>query len=361
MPPVSHLPQYLMANPRFLNFNRVPANFLSLRAALLLLLFEVILGVIGYIILEDYNLPDAFYMVVITISTVGFSEIEPLSEAGRIFTSGLIFVNIGVFAYLLATFSYYIIEGEIFKRMHLNQIEERISKMEGHVILCGFGKYGKEISSNLAIHGTPYVIIENDPEKIEIIQQTDSDILYLEGDATLDEVLQKAGIEKARGLIAALGDDSDNLFLVLSARALSPKLTIVSRAILERSQAKLIKAGANHVVMPENIGGFYMAMLMNKPGAVEFFSFITSEYHSDMGFEELHYRDLPEMYQGRPISDLALRSQTGANIIGYRNELRVYQVNPPPSVVLKPDEAFIVLGNEEQLGKLRQICKAPDA
>lgn len=346
-----------MANLRFLNFSRVPVNFLSLRAALLLLLLEIILGVVGYIALEDYNFPDAFYMVVITISTVGFSEIEPLSEAGRIFTSGLIFVNIGVFAYLLATFSYYIIEGEIFKRMHLNQIEERINKMEGHVILCGFGKYGKEISSSLALHGTPYVIIENDPEKIEIIQQTDSDILYLEGDSTLDEILQKAGIEKARGLIAALGEDSDNLFLVLSARALNPNLTIVSRAILERSQAKLIKAGANHVVMPENIGGFYMAMLMNKPGAVEFFSFITSEYHSDMGFEELNYRDLPEMYQGRPISDLALRSQTGANIIGYRNEMRDYEVNPAPSVVLKPGEAFIVLGNEEQLKKLRILCK----
>ncbi|WP_020536662.1 potassium channel family protein [Lewinella cohaerens] len=353
----SDLTHYFMANLRFLNFSRVPANFLSLRAALFLLLLEIILGVIGYIALEDYNFPDAFYMVVITISTVGFSEIEPLSEAGRIFTSGLIFVNIGVFAYLLATFSYYIIEGEIFKRMHLNQIEERISKMEGHVILCGFGKYGKEISSSLALHGTPYVIIENDPEKIEIIQQTDSDILYLEGDSTLDEILQKAGIEKARGLIAALGEDSDNLFLVLSARALNPNLTIVSRAILERSQAKLIKAGANHVVMPENIGGFYMAMLMNKPGAVEFFSFITSEYHSDMGFEELHYRDLPEMYQGRPISDLALRSQTGANIIGYRNQQGDYQVNPAPSVVLKPGEAFIVLGNEEQLKKLRILCK----
>eukprot|EP00903_Cladosiphon_okamuranus_P000624 g622.t1 len=160
---------------------------------------------------------------------------------------------------------------------------------------------------------------------LNIIQEMDKDILYLAGDATQDDTLVEAGIENARGLIAALGEDSENLFIVLSARQLNPKLTIVSRAIEERSQAKLIKAGANHVVMPENIGGFYMAMLMNKPGAVEFFSFITSEYHSDMGFEELHYHDLPDAYQGRPISDMALRSQTGANIIGYRNHRGRYQ------------------------------------
>lgn len=345
-----------MANLRFIKFSRVPANFLSMRFAIFMLVSEIVLSVAGFIIIEDYSFGDAFYMVVITISTVGFQEVAPLSNEGRILTSILIFVNIGVFAYLLSVFTYYIVEGEIFKIMHLNQTVERIRKLEGHVILCGFGKYGKEISANLALHDTTYVIVENDPEKVEIIQQTDSDILYLEGDATLDEVLQQAGIEKARGLIAALGEDSDNLFLVLSARVLNPDLTIVSRAILDRSQAKLIKAGADHVVMPENIGGFYMAMLMNKPGAVEFFSFITSEYHSDMGFEELHYRDLPAAYQGQPISAMGLRSQTGANIIGYRNHKGVYQVNPPPSVVMEPNEAFIVLGNEEQLKNLRKIC-----
>ena len=184
----------------------------------------------------------------------------------------------------------------------------------------------------------------------------DKDILYLAGDATQDDTLMEAGIQQARGLIAALGEDRENLFIVLSSRQLSPKLTIVSRAIEERSQAKLIKAGANHVVMPENIGGFYMAMLINNPGAVEFFSFITSEYHSDMGFEELHYRDLPKTFQGRQISDMALRGQTGANIIGYRNQRGNYQVNPKPDVVLQPGEAFIVLGNEEQLDKLRALC-----
>jgi voltage-gated potassium channel len=349
-----------MPDRQFLKFYQVPANFLNLRFALLLFISEVILAVAGYMFIEGYTLGDAFYMVVITISTVGYGEIGELSATGRIFTSILIFVNIGIFAYLLAVFTYYIVEGEIFKLMHQKQIEDRISKLEGHVILCGYGQYGREISTNLAIHDTKYVIIEEDEEKIEAIQQTDNDILYIQGDATVDQVLEQAGIAKARGLIAALGEDSDNLFIVLSARSLNPKLTIVSRAIQPRSQAKLIKAGADHVVMPANIGGFYMAMLMNKPGAVEFFSFITSEYHSDMGFEELHYADLPPGQQGRPISDMKLRSLTGANIIGYRKKGGVYEVNPSPKVILSPSEAFIVLGNKEQLRKLREICQ-PDA
>ena len=348
-----------MSDLRLLKFSQVPANFLDLRFALLLFVGEVVFATVGYMFLEDYSLGDALYMVVITISTVGYGEVGELSDAGRLFTSLLIFVNIGVFAYLLAVFTYYIVEGEIFKLMHLNQIEERIQKLEDHVILCGYGQYGREIAANLAVHDTRFVIIEEDVEKIENIQQTNEDILYIEGDATLDSMLERAGVAKARGLIAALGEDSDNLFLVLSARALNPNLTIVSRAIQPRSQAKLIKAGADHVVMPANIGGFYMAMLMNKPGAVEFFSFITSEYHADMGFEELHYGDLPPEYRGRPISDLDLRSRTGANIIGYRKQNGGYEVNPSPSVSLAPDETFIVLGNKEQLRKLRAICQ-PD-
>ncbi|MEZ4983441.1 MAG: NAD-binding protein [Saprospiraceae bacterium] len=167
----------------------------------------------------------------------------------------------------------------------------------------------------------------------------------------------EAGIQRAKGLITSLNEDSDNLFIVLSARQLNPKLKIISRCISQRTEAKLFKAGANHVVMPENIGAFYMATLFSKPSAVEFFSFMTREYHSDMGFEELAYEDLPPAYRGRPISDLALRSQTGANIIGYRNAKAEYTINPGPDIILEPGASFIVLGDGDQLAKLRSLCK----
>ena len=318
---------------------------------------ELVFGVLGFMIIEDYSFVDAFYMVVITISTVGFMEVEPLSEAGRLFTAVLISVNIGVFAYALAVFSYYIVQGEIFKLMHVNQIQSRISDLKDHVIVCGYGKYGTEIVANLLLHQTDFVIIENDEEKISAIRHSEKDLLYLEGDATRDEVLLEAGIEKANGLICSLGDDSDNLFIVLSARQLNPTLNIISRAVKERSQPKLIKAGADHVVMPENIGGFYMATLISKPSAVEFFSFITREYESDIGFEELHYEDLLDEYKGVPIRDMHLRSKTGANIIGYRNQEGAYQVNPGPDTILREGGSFIVLGSREQLDKLHRLVE----
>lgn len=346
-----------MAFKDLLQVYRIPRNFLSLRFAIALVCGQLALGTIGFMTIEGYNFVDALYMTVITISTVGFMEVEPLSGNGRLFTALLIALNIGIFAYAIAVFTFYIIEGEFFKRMHTNQIKDRISQLRRHVILCGYGKYGKEIVANLRMHQTPFVIIENDLEKIKVMQESNEDILYIEGDATQDETLQEAGITDARGLISALRDDSDNLFIVLSARQLNSRLTIISRAMKDRSQAKLIKAGANHVVMPENIGGFYMATLINKPGAVEFFGFITNEYHSDIGFEELHYEHLPDGFQGKPISALRLRSQTGANIIGYRNKHGAYEVNPSPEVVLAPNETFIVLGSEEQLERLKALCK----
>jgi voltage-gated potassium channel len=175
----------------------------------------------------------------------------------------------------------------------------------------------------------------------------------LEEDATHDEVLIKAGIKQASSLISALPDDSDNVFAVLTARQLSPQLNIISRAKDFRSQKKLLMAGADHVVMPEQIGGFYMATLVSKPGAVEFFSFITNEYRSDIGFEEVTYKDLPNACQGKSLRELNLRKETGTNIIGYKAPDSTYHVNPDPSTALSPGASFIVLGSNEQLRKLR--------
>ncbi len=347
-----------MQSNRFFRLHRVPSTFLSLKIALFLLAGELMFGSLGYVILEGYSLGEAFYMMMLTISTVGFSEVRPLSEAGRMFTSLIILLNIGVIAYLLAVFSYYVIEGEIFKSIYSDRMKDKINALQDHIILCGYGKYGKEIALNLNSHQTPFVVIDINPDEVEQLQHSKEEVLFLQGDATQDEMLVEAGIDRARGLISALSEDSDNLFIVLSARQLNPRLKIISRAMQPRSQPKLIKAGANHVVMPENIGGFYMATLVNKPGAVEFFSFITNEYHSDIGFEELKYFDLPEKYRGQAIKALELRPKTGANIIGYRDQLGEYYVNPDPETILEPGASFIVLGSAEQLKKLRAIFQS---
>jgi voltage-gated potassium channel len=294
---------------------------------------------------------------VITISTVGFTEVQPLDDLGKIFVSVYILFNIGVFAYLLSVFSYYIIQGEIFKTMHINHIKSSVEQLSNHVIVCGFGKYGREITQHFLQHKIPFVVIDINPEKIGAIQDSEQDILYIEDDATHDEALVAAGVSRARSLIAALPEDSDNVFIVLTARQLNPALDIISRAKDPKSQKKLMLAGANHVVMPEQIGGFYMATLVSKPGAVEFFSFITNEHSSDIGFEELAYEHVPLNCRGRSLSELKIRQTTGANVIGFRDSAGYYHINPSPETTLNPHTSFIVLGDKHQLLKLKEYLK----
>lgn len=335
-----------------LKLHKIPSSLLSLRAALLLLGLDLLLGIVGYRVVEGFGMIDAIYMTIITLSTVGYTEVQPLSAWGQLFTSVFILINIGLFAYLLAVFSYYVIEGKIFKSMHLNVIKNSIDKLEGHVVLCGYGRYGKEAALHFSKHQIPFVIIDNDAQEIENIQKSEERLLYLEDDATHDEALLAAGIKRARAIICALPDDSENLFIVLTARQLNVGMAIISRAKDPRSQKKLLLAGANHVVMPEQIGGFYMATLVSKPSAVEFFSFITNEARSDIGFEEISFDRLPPSCRSKSIRDLHLRRATGANIIGFRHADGHYEVNPGPDTVLGPGTSFIVLGSREQLKAL---------
>lgn len=329
-------------------------NLLSLRVAFMLLIADFILGTSGYVIIEGYSITEAFYMVVITVSTVGYTEVQPLSSAGKVFSSIYILLNIGLFAYFLSVFSYYVIQGQIYKNWHYNMIKKRIDKLHDHVILCGYGKYGKEIASHFEKHQIPFVVIDVDESKIDDIIQSDKKYLYINDDATHDEALQEANIMEARALIAALGDDSDNLFIVLTARQLNPNLRIISRAKDPKSQKKLNLAGADRVVMPEQLGGFYMATLISKPDAVEFFSFITNEHRSDIGFEEITFDDVPEGCKNKSIKELNIRSATGANIIGFKDYDNHYLVNPSPEVVLRPGSSFIVLGSRQQLNELKR-------
>ncbi len=338
-------------------FNTVPRSFMSNRVALALILGELTLGITGFMYFEGNNLREAFYLTIITIATVGFGELRPFSPEGQMFVSFLIILNFGIFAYALSVFSYYVINGEIFKKMHLSLIGKKIEKLEQHVIVCGYGRYGREVSLNFLHHKIPFVVIDHDPEVIEGIQKSESDIVYIEGDATNDEILQTAGILRAKSLISALADDTENLYIVLTARQLNPQLNIISRASFPKSPRKLQLAGANHVVMPEQIGGFYMASLVSKPGATEFFSYITREAESDIEFEEIHYRDMPAVCRGKTMEELHIRRSSGANIIGFKDPAGRYIVNPEPGTVLRENSSFIVLGTHEQLGKLRKYLK----
>jgi voltage-gated potassium channel len=332
----------------------VPRNLLSNRLALLLIFGEFFVGTLGYMWMEGYNFREAFFMTTLTIATVGYGEVQPLSPAGQWFSSFLILLNIGIFAYALSVFSYYVINGEIFKKLHHRMINNKIEGLKDHVIICGFGRYGREVAMNFQHHRMSFVVVESAKAVIEEIQRSDDRILYIEEDATHDDALLRAGITRAKALITALPDDSENLFIVLTARQMNPSLNIISRATEARSQRKLQLAGANHVIMPEQIGGFYMATLVSKPGATEFFQFITNEAESDIEFEEIHYRSLPDSCRDKSIRELHLRRVTGANIIGFKHPDGKYVVNPEPDTVLIKDSSFILLGTRAQLEALRR-------
>jgi len=345
-----------MANPypKFINWYTYTGQYLNVRWALLLFLSEIIVGIIGFTILENYSFNEALYMTVITLSTVGYGEVETLSTAGRTFTTILILVNIGIFAYGIAAFTSFVVQGEFFKAIHFNVIQKSINQLNDHIILCGYGKYGKEVTQNFLKHKLDFVVIEQSHEEIEKIQKSNEAILYIEGDATEEDILEKAGIHKAKAIICALDEDANNIFTVITARQMSLNINIISRARLEKTGKKLLMAGADHIIRPEQIGGFYMASLVNKPGAVEFFAYLANEAESDIRFEELAYEKLPSTCHDISIRELKIREATGANVIGYKKPDGTYTVNPVPDCKMLPNSSFIVLGSQQQLDELRK-------
>lgn len=302
------------------DFTRPNTPYLSMRLAIFLLGFSLLVGIVGFIYIEGYNLREAFYMTILTISTVGFNEVEPLSNNGQIFTSLLILLNILVLSYTLSAFSYYVVEGQIFKQFYERRMDKQIKKMRNHTIVCGYGKYGREIVSHLQKHEMDCLVIEIDEQTINQIQNEHRGLPHINADATQDETLENAGIKNAKAIIAALPEDSDNLFIVLSARQLNKDLTIISRAKEKRSQIKLQLAGANHVILPEQIGSFYMATLVSKPSSTEFFAFIADELEHDIGFAEMSYDKVPDEFKNKSIKNMNIRKSTGANIIGYKTQ-----------------------------------------
>jgi voltage-gated potassium channel len=327
----------------------------NITIALLLLLGIVLVGVIGFVLFEGYTLTEAFFMTVITISTVGFEEVHPLDDTGMIFSSFLIITSFGIFVYVVTTFTRFLVEG-IFRNYYKDsKVKKRIRKLSGHVIVCGYGRNGRQAAVELIDHQKSFVIIENNKEVLEHIRD-ETDFLYIEGDATHEEILEAAQIIQAHAIIATLPNDADNLFIVLTARQLSKEIKIISRASEDKSDIKLKRAGANNVIMPDRIGGQRMAKLILQPDVVEFLEYIMLQRSRDVSLEELSCSELADCFENKTIRELGIRNVTGANIVGMKKE-GAYIFNPAPDVVLSAKDQLFVLGNPEQLRKLTMLLK----
>ena len=329
-------------------------QFSKIYIPLALLIFIVCIGIGGFIIIEGYNFLDAFYMTVITVATVGFQEVHPLSEAGKMFTAFLIITSFGTFAYAVTSISKYVVDGEFNQYFKNYKLSSAIDKLDNHVIICGFGRNGRQAAHVLKKHNTRFVVVEKQKEIVASITHKYSD-LVLEGDATLDETLLKAGVNKAKALITSLPLDADNLFIVLSARTLNPKLTIISRASEDNSDKKLKIAGADNVIMPDKLGGAHMAALVMKPDVMEFIDYVTGQGTDNIRLEEITFENLSQTYQNKTIRDLDARNKSGANIIGFKTAQGEYVINPSADTKIIPDAKLFVLGTTEQISKLKEL------
>lgn len=311
-------------------------------------------GTVGYMLIEGFRFFDAFYMTIITVSTVGFQEVHPLSDPGRIFTAFLIITSFGTFAYAITAISKNVVDGQLNLYFRNLRVTSSIQKLENHVIICGYGRNGKQSAHVLKNHNQRFVVIENKKEIIEGMSEKYRE-LVLEGDATSDEVLLKAGISKARALITTLPVDADNLFIVLSAKALNPNLVIVSRASNDNTDKKLKIAGANNVIMPDKIGGAHMASLVMKPDVIEFLDYITGQGEDNIRLEEITFDNLPSHFKNKTIRELEVRNKSGANIIGFKTEQGEYIINPVPDTLFRNGAKLFVLGTAEQITNLKNI------
>lgn len=301
---------------------------------------------------EGWNAFDSLYMVVITLATIGYQEVHPMTDTGRAFTIVLIIFGVGVLAYTVNTAMRIVLEGELQEALGRRKMEKKIMGMNDHYIICGYGRMGQIICRELRSNNVPYLVVEK--------EHTDEDLdcagLYLIGDATKDEVLIEAGIGRASGLISVLSTDAQNLFVVLSARGLNPTLKIVARAGEESTESKLIRAGADRVVSPYNIGGLKMAHTILKPAVVDFLEFATKSGNIELQMEELTVTAGSE-FANRTLSELGIGRKYGVIIVAVKRSTGEMLFNPTHKSIVEPGDCLIALGEVSKLRVLDQMFK----
>ena len=332
----------------FLRFSRS-----KLKTAVVLLIFLLFAGIVGFKYISGYSWTDAIYMTVITITPVGYTDVEALNHQAKIFIIGLILSSAIILAYALKVISEYMISKNNINEFKQKKMQKKINALSEHVIICGYGRNGRQAAKKLQSHQRNFVVIDKDETVFQNIEN--NDFAYITGDANEDEVLIRAGINSATCLICALPNDSENVFVVLSARQINSKIRIISRASEESSYSKLKLAGANNVILPDRIGGDHMASLVVVPDLLEFVDNLSIVGDQTINIEEISVEQLYDTKQQKTILELDLRKHTGCNVIGYKDENGNYHINPEVDQKLVPGSKIIVLGKPEQIQMLNSI------
>jgi voltage-gated potassium channel len=343
-----------MMNQPFNKFQE--ASNKTLRKAGILLFLLISSGTLFYWLFENYPLIDAFFMTVITISTVGFGMIHPLSASGKLFTSGLIMLSLGSLAWVGSNLARFIFDGELKNYLKTYRVDKKIMKLKDHTIIIGYGRNGEQAAMELRDAGVEFVVVDKRENVISRICE-DVNLLYIRGDATHEEVLHQARIEYAKALIATTPNDADNVFVVLTARSMNPGLKIISRASEMESITKLRRAGATNVIMPERIGGQRMAKLVTQPDVVEFLEYILLQKSMDVSLEEISCTKMSGRFLNKSLGFLRSADQSGINIIGIKISGAKYVFNPDPELTLSRGDQLFALGSPVQIQVFRNILE----
>lgn len=312
------------------------------------LLIIVAIGVVGYMVIERWSFLDAVYMTITTITTVGFKEVYPLSDAGRIFSIFLIIGGVGGALYILTNIMGHIVEEQFGITLWRRRMKNKIAKLKKHFILCGYGRVGESIAQTFSEEGTPFVVISNNEEHVANAEK--EGYLAILGDATSDDVLEEAGIKRAYGLVAAVGGDTDNTFITLSARELRPNLFIEARCSSPESEGKLYRAGADRVISPHAIGGRRMAMLALRPAVVDFIDTVTSGRGRELQLETV------DVVSGSSLIAQSMgQAKAAVTVLAMRKESGKLIANPTDEEVIEEGDRLIVIGTKQRLAGLEKI------
>lgn len=315
----------------------------------------LVVGSFGYMLIDErFSFVESLYMTIITISTVGFQEVYPLSEAGKIFTIILVLSSVVIYGYMVSMVTAYVIEGAFQKNIKKYRVNRRIEKLSGHVIVCGYGRNGRQAVVDLREHQQEYIVIDKDESRIEMLRENPQ-CMYIHGDASDERVLLAARIEYAKALITAMPSDAVNVYIVLTARELNPNMRIISRCSDALAESKLRRAGADNIIMPDIVGGQKMARLVAQPDIVEFLDQVLLQSATEVNIEEIFCERLDESIEGKSLKELNIRKGLEVNIIGIRNEDGTYFYNPPGGTVLTKGKQLFVLGHRGQISALRRL------
>lgn len=325
-------------------------NRVRIRVVLLAVFGAILLGTVMFRVLEGWSILDSLYVTAQTVTTVGFGDLTPRTPYGRAFAVVFMMVSVGIVLYALTSTVQAIVHSEMFASYGHSR---KMNKMRDHFIICGAGRVGSHLVRNLRAANGTFLVIENDSAKVEAL--VDLGVTVLPRDATLEETLREAGVEHARGLASCLPDDADNVYVVLTARDLNPKLHIVARAAEEQAESKLLRAGANRVVAPTIIGGHRMAMALTKPAVGDFLDSLTAN-HLELGFEQLEV-DSGSTLVGRKLSETVIRSELNIVIVSIRRDDGEIIFNPSGSTQIEGGDMLIAIGNAESLARLNSLAR----